>query len=314
MKKNRWLVVVNPHAGSGKCRKDWPVIQKSLEKYLVFDTVFTEYPKHAITLVRNALAEGYRKLISVGGDGTLNEVVNGIFLYHASISSEIILGVITVGTGNDWGRTHQMPSDYQEMARVINERNLVKHDVGKAKYQHALESESRYFLNIAGMGFDALVAKKVNVLKSKGYGGILVYMASLIGSLFQFNLPQVKILSHHKELYNGKAFLVAIGICRYNGGGMKLLPGADPFDGLLDVTLVKKVSKFKVAANLSKVFNGSFTKLKEVATFRGSQFVIESIPSHSLHLETDGESLGKSPILFEILPGALSIIVPNLHK
>ena len=310
MKNNKWFVIVNPKAGSGRCTRDWPEIKRLLDDYFVFEFVFTEKPKHAIDIVKEAVESGFRKIISVGGDGTLNEVVNGLLLFHKEKLNEITLGVITVGTGNDWGRTHKMPESYPEMIEVINKRNIFLHDVGKAKYRYAGDEESRYFLNIAGMGFDALVAKKVNVLKKKGYGGVIVYMVSLLSSLISFKTTRINISTDEEVIYNDDTFLVAIGICKYNGGGMMIIPDAKPDDGFFDMTIISKVSKMKVVANIKNVFDGTFVKLKEVKRFRAKRFTVKSEPPNSLHLETDGESLGLSPIDFEVLPKALKIIVP----
>lgn len=304
-------MVVNPKAGSGRGARDWPEIKQLLEKHFVFDYVFTKKRHHAIDIIKDAVNKGYRKFISVGGDGTLNEIVNGLFLFHTDKLTEVILGAITVGTGNDWGRTHKMPSGYKEMVDVINKRNIFFHDVGKAKYRYANEKKSRYFLNIAGMGFDALVAKKVNTLKEKGHGGIMVYLASLLSSLFSFKTTFINVYKDNKKVYGDETFLVAIGICKYNGGGMMLIPEAVPDDGYLDMTLISKVPKMKVLFNIKNVFDGTFVKLKEVKRFKAKRFTIESEPPHSLHLETDGESLGISPIDFEVLPKALKVIIPE---
>ncbi len=305
--------MVNPKAGSNKGKEDWPEIKKQLEsEKLEFDFVFTEYQRHAIQLVSQAIEKGYRKFISVGGDGTLNEVINGIFKKHRNLASEIILGVITVGTGNDWGRTHHMPDNYSEMVKIIKAQKLFSHDLGKAKYRYDGEDESRYFINIAGMGFDALVAKRVNTLKEKGYRGLMVYMYSLLSSLFQFKPTQITLWSGAEKLYSDNTFLTAIGICKYNGGGMKLLPDAIPDDGLFDVTVIRKVPRLKVLVNIKNVFDGSFVKLKEVERFRANKLTVVSDPPHALNLETDGESLGNSPLDFEVLPKALKVIVPAL--
>ena len=166
MKNDKWYVVVNPKAGSNKGKEDWPAIKKLLKAGSIdFDFVITKHQRHAILLVQQAVEKGFRKFISIGGDGTLNEVINGIFIKHQSLAPEIKLGVITVGTGNDWGRTHGMPEHYAEMVEIIKSEKLFSHDIGKAKYRYGEENESRYFINIAGMGFDAMVAKRVNTLK-----------------------------------------------------------------------------------------------------------------------------------------------------
>ncbi len=312
MKHNKWFVVVNPKAGSNKCKEDWPGIKTLLETNgFDFQFAVTQYQRHAIELVQNALESGFRKFISVGGDGTLNEVINGIFINHQQLLPEIVVGVVTVGTGNDWGRTHKMPAGYDKMIGVLKSQNIFNHDIGKAKYRFDNDDKNRYFINIAGMGFDAMVAKKVNVLKEKGFRGLLVYMYSLLSSLIGFKPTQLIIYSEGKMIYSNSTFLASIGICKYNGGGMMLLPDAIPDDGLFDVTIIRKVSRLKVLANIKNVFDGSFVKIKEVERFRGKSFTVISEPPHALNLETDGESLGNSPLDFEVLPKALKIIVPK---
>ena len=311
MKNDKWYVVVNPKAGSNKGQEDWPEIKRLLESAEIdFEFVITTHQRHAIQLVQEAIEKGFRKFISVGGDGTLNEVINGIFTKHQDLAAEIKLGVITVGTGNDWGRTHQMPDSYTEMVEVINAGKLYNHDIGKAKYRYGNDDESRYFINIAGMGFDAMVAKRVNTLKKKGYRGLMVYMFSLLSSLIQFKPAKLTIFSENEKIYSNSTFLASIGICRFNGGGMKLLPDAIPDDGLFDLTIIRKVPRLKVLANIKNVFDGSFVKLKEVERFREKNFTVVSDPPHALNLETDGESLGNSPLDFEVLPQAIRMIVP----
>ena len=312
MKQDSWFVVVNPKAGSNKCKRDWPEIKQLLnDNNFDFQFVLTEFPRHAIELVQQAIEKGYRKFISVGGDGTLNEVINGIFMNHQNLLSEIKLGVVTVGTGNDWSRTHNIPESYKETVNIIKSDNLFKHDVGKAKYHYGNENESRYFINIAGMGFDAMVAKRVNVLKKRGYRGLFVYMISLLSSLIQFKSTKLEIYTDNKKIYSDSSFLVSIGICRYNGGGMMLLPDAIPDDGLFDLTVIRKVTRLKVLANIKNVFDGSFVKIKEVERFQAKSFTIIADPPHTLNIETDGESLGNSPLDFEIVPRAINMIVPK---
>jgi YegS/Rv2252/BmrU family lipid kinase len=311
LKQDRWFVVVNPKAGSNKGKEHWPEIKNLLEaENFDFDFAITQYQRQAIQLVRQAVENGFRNFISVGGDGTLNEVINGIFMNHMDVAPQIILGVITVGTGNDWGRTHKMPDGYAEMVKVIKKKKLFSHDIGKAKYRFDDENKSRYFINIAGMGFDAMVAKRVNTLKEKGYRGLMVYMFSLLSSLIQFKPTKLTIFSENEKIYSNSTFLASIGICRFNGGGMKLLPDAIPDDGLFDLTIIRKVARIKVLANIKNVFDGSFVKLKEVERFRAKSFTVVSDPPHALNLETDGESLGSSPLDFEVLPKAVNMIVP----
>ncbi len=311
-----WLVIVNPHAGGSKAKDDWPKIKQLLtDEGFYYDVHFSEYPHHAISLVKQLIEEsGYSQVIAVGGDGTLNEVVNGIFQQQRINPKEITLGLITIGTGNDWGRMYHMPKNYKKQVKILKKGHVFLQDIGKVRYLHDKEENNRFFVNIAGMGFDALVAKKTNLLKQKGSGGPLSYLYSLVTGLFQFHPVHLEINSPGKKLFSGKIFSISIGICSYNGGGMKQLPNAIPNDGLFDVTIIKKASKSKVLRNIHKVYDGSFIHLDIVETYTGREFTITSSPNHKAFLETDGESLGHSPLHFEVEPSALALIVSKKMK
>jgi len=306
-----WYVIINPHAGSKKTQEDWPKIRKLLvENNFTIDSVFTEYPFHATELTMEAICNnGYRKIIVVGGDGTLNEVVNGVFKQDKVDPLDLTIGVITVGTGNDWGRMYGLPSEYSEQIEVLKNNKTFLQDVGQVNYLHHDDEKIHYFMNIAGMGFDALVAKKTNIAKQKGAGGVITYLVNLISGLFQFTYNNIEIEKEGKPLFIGKVFSMSIGICSYNGGGMMQLPFAVSDDGLFDVTVIRKVSRMKVIRNIKNLYDGSFVKIKEVETYTGKEFKITSIPQKSVFLETDGESLGNSPLYFNILPKAVKVII-----
>lgn len=306
-----WYIIINPHAGSKKTQDDWPKIRKLLGVHnFNFKSVFTEYQFHATELTREAIIKyGFRNIIIVGGDGTLNEVVNGIFKQSEVDPLDITLGIITVGTGNDWGRMYGLPTDYEDQIKVIKNKKTFIQDVGKVSYLHHDEEKVHYFMNIAGMGFDALVAKKTNIAKQKGAGGVITYLINLLTGLFQFTYNNIDIEKEGKPLFKGKVFSMSIGICSYNGGGMMQLPFAIPDDGLFDVTVIRKVSRMKVIRNIKNLYDGSFVKIKEVETFTGKEFKITSYPKKSVFLETDGESLGNSPLYFNILPKSIVVII-----
>ena len=306
-----WYVIVNPHAGSKKTEKDWPYIMKLLnDEGFSFKSVFTEFQYHATELARKAIVSmGHRKIIVVGGDGTLNEVLNGIIIQNDVATTDIMLGVISVGTGNDWGRMHNLPSSYAGQISVIKKEKTFLHDIGKVTYMHNEKTKIHYFINIAGMGFDALVAKKSNIAKQRGASGVITYMTSLLTGLFQYGHSYIEIEKGNHKIFSGKVFSMSIGICKYNGGGMMQLPNAIPDVGLFDVTVIRKVSKLKVIRNLSRLYDGSFIRMKEVETFTGSDFIITSIPENNVFLETDGESLGNSPLIFHVLPKAIKMLI-----
>lgn len=308
-----WLVIVNLHAGSQKGKRDWPEIKKLIEDAgLKTEIVFTEREHHAIEITKNNIEEnGFKKIIVVGGDGTMNEVVNGIFRQKRFKTTDITLGLITIGTGNDWGRHYGIHDEYSKMVETIVKGKTFVQDVGKVNYSHINSKEDRYFVNIAGMGFDALVAKKTNVSKKKGRGGLLIYLINLLHGLFQYDHTLLTVAADGEEVFKGKVFSLSIGICKYNGGGMMQLPFAISNDGLFDMTIIKKTSKFTVVKSIKNLYDGSFVKMKIVKTFTGKKFVIKATPANTLFLETDGESLGHSPLFFEIVPQSIKLIVRN---
>jgi YegS/Rv2252/BmrU family lipid kinase len=308
----KWLVIVNPHAGAKKAEKVWPEIRKMLkEAGFNIKCVFTEYIGHAVKIAHDFIVEkGYKNIIAVGGDGTFNEVVNGIFTQVKVLTSEIYLGMITVGTGNDWGRMYGFPEDFKEQIEIIKKGKTFLQDVGKVHYKYDETKKYRYFVNIAGMGYDALVVKKTNKMKEKGGGGTFAYLINLLAGLFQYKNVYLIIEDGEKTVFEGKVFSMSIGICKYNGGGMMQLPDAVPDDGLLDVTVIAKTTKWRVIRNIKNLFDGSFVNMPEVSQYKGKKFTITSRPHKALYLETDGESLGHSPLVFEILPKSVRILVP----
>lgn len=300
-------MIVNPNAGVKKGSKDWPKILELLKAEKVdFEYRLTESRGHAILLTGEAVDAGFRNICVVGGDGTLNEVLNGIMNAAGVTPDEITLGMIPVGTGNDWCRMFGIPFDYRGAIRVLKRRSTFLQDAGKVTYAHRKDQEVRWFMNVAGMGYDALVAKKTNVLKERGMGGPLTYMYFVFASLFQYKFMEAVIEVDGEVEFKGEIFSMNVGICKYNGGGMMQVPFAVPDDGLLDVTLIKKTPKWMVVRYARKLFDGSLVDLPIVSTFRGKHIRIRS--TGSIYLETDGESLGHTPFVFEILPRCLKIV------
>ncbi|MDT8393152.1 MAG: diacylglycerol kinase family lipid kinase [Bacteroidales bacterium] len=309
---HEWLVVVNPNAGNRRGEKDWPVIKNKLfEHGLKFKAVFTKGREHAISLTSAMIGEGYRKIIVVGGDGTLNEVVNGIFFQQSCSPDEMLIGMIPVGTGNDWGKMYDLPKKYGKAIKVINRGHTFVQDVGFVKYHDKDGEHERYFVNVSGMGYDALVAEKTNRMKDRGRGGSLAYLLNIFTGLFQYSYTPFVISVDGSEVFSGRVLSMNIGICKYNGGGLMQLPGAIPNDGLLDVTVIKATPRINIFKHITKLYDGTFIKLKFVSTFRGRECRIVSQPAGTVYLEADGESLGHSPLNFSVKQEALRFIIPK---
>jgi YegS/Rv2252/BmrU family lipid kinase len=304
--KQNWLVVVNPNAGRSKGKKDWNTIIGLLAKYgIEFDAQLTQTRRHAILLTQEGIKNGYRKIIVVGGDGTMNEVVNGVFTQKECPTTDITLAMVMVGTGNDWGKLFGIHPDYEQAITIIAEHKIRLQDIGIVDYYHGTTRESRYFINIAGLGFDAVVVKRTNIQKDKGHKGKLIYFVNLLRSLLSYKHTVTSVEIDGNKLQDD-IFTISIGIGRFSGGGMMQTPNAIPDDGLFDITIIKKIRKGEVIRSLKMLYDGSILEHPKIQGFMGKDILIDSDPL--IHLEADGESLGHSPIEFRIIPKSVNII------
>lgn len=242
---NDWLVIVNPNAGNGKGSKDWHIISDLLKKENLPHSVrFTERKGHAIIFTLEGIAAGYRNIVTVGGDGTLNEVVNGVFTGNTCPATDITLALIPVGTGNDWGRMFGIPLDYEKAVKIIGEGKNMLHDIGMIRYSDALSDTKRYFINIAGLGFESIVVKRTNIQKDKGHSGKLIYFYNLLMSLLSYKNTRAEINIDGKSIM-ADVFSINVGNGKYCGGGMRQTPDALPNDGFLDVTIINGMGKLR---------------------------------------------------------------------
>lgn len=307
-----WLVIVNPNAGVGKGLKDWEPISQILHEHnFDYEVVFTEKKLHAIYLVQEKIEQGYRKIIVVGGDGTINEVVNGIFQQSIVETSDITIGMISVGTGNDWVRTFNIPTNYDEAINIIKKEKTLLQDAGIVKYYNNAINNIRYFINMAGLGFDAMVAERTNADKERGKKNPFIYLKNLLSSLIDYKSVKAKIIVDGQEV-NDKFFSIGVGIGQFNGGGMQQAPKAIPDDGLFDLTLIKQMNTFRVVASIRRLYNGTIAKHKRVETYLAKNILVES--KMPILLEADGEALGHSPFEFDIIPKSIKVIVNHLNK
>jgi YegS/Rv2252/BmrU family lipid kinase len=309
----KWFVIVNPNAGKRRGQHDWKQISRMISSAGIdYLSYFTEHRGHAMELTRKYIHNGFRNIIVVGGDGTLNEVVNGIFTQKHVDPLEVTLAMIPVGTGNDWCRMFGIPSEYDKAIDVIVKRNRFLQDVGILEYS-GLDGRriKRYFVNIAGMGFDAMVAEKTNRQKDLGKSNPLSYFVNIFSSLFGFQTVKTTIKLRDKTIHSD-VFSMTAAIGRFNGGGMKQAPDAVPDDGLFDITIIRPIGKFKVIRNILKLLDGSYIRLPEVSTWQSDSIRIESLKE--IYVETDGESLGHTPFDFSILPKSLHIVTGNGYE
>jgi len=302
-----WVVLINPMAGAQRSLDDWGNISSLLDQNnITYQHHVTEYRRHSIKLVRGFLARGYRNFIIAGGDGLLNEAVNAIFTQMAVDPKQVTLAVIPLGTGNDWARTFGIPFDPENAVRVIRDGKTLRHDIGRVFCQVQGQEKCHYFINMCGMGFDAEVNMKVAADRDSGHLGPIKYKYHIFTTLMGYAPTEVTLNLDGKETHH-QVFSMALGIGRYNGGGMKQLPFAVPDDGVFDLSIIKTITRMKVMRSVNKLYDGSFVQLPEVATYTGKAIQIESEPK--CRIEADGEALGESPFRFEILPQAINVII-----
>jgi len=304
--KQEYFVIVNPNAGNGKGKKDWNRIQAIFERENIkISHKFTGAKGDAIQITRDAIASGFRKIVSVGGDGTLNEIVNGVFTQEHCSSLEITIGMIPVGTGNDWGRMFGIPLLYEGSVKLISENKVMAHDIGLLKYYDGTTEKKRYFINIAGFGFEAVVVKKSNKQKDKGRSNPAVYFFNLLSSLVTYSNASVN-LTIDGYTTQASVFSVNVGNGRYCGGGMRQTPDAMPDDGVFDVTVIKDMGRIEIIRNLKILYDGTILSHPKVDGYRAKNIRVES--EEELFAEADGESLGHTPLEFSIIPAGLNVI------
>lgn len=300
--------MVNPHAGGGKGRRHWTTIKECLEQAgLSFEFACTEFKYHAVQLTVEAIARGYRRFVAVGGDGTLNEVVNGMFIQQDVPTDNFRLAVVAVGTGNDWLRMFGHPRDYQQQAQIIADGHLFWQDVGVVEYHSTGVPQKRYFVNSAGCGFEADVVSCTNRLKDAGRKGVLLYIFSLLRVLFGHRSAQMQVQVDDSTVSSCATFSLTAGIGRYTGGGMRQAPFASANDGLFDVTIIRRMSKLNVLFSLHRLYNGTVLDHSKISGQRGVSVRVESEPA--VNVEADGESLGQTPMSLSLKPLALAIVV-----
>lgn len=306
--QDQWFIIRNPISGNGKGEKDWPKIQTLLNQHgLTFKSARSDYFKHTIELAKQAYADGFRKIMAIGGDGTINEIVNGIASENEDHLSEITLAVLPIGKGNDWVRTMGLKGNYEEILQQIKAQNTIKQDIGRMETTMPdAENSISYFANLATAGFSGFVATKVNAMVQAGKKvGVTVYLIQLLKCLFKYKLPKTGLEINGKKIETN-LFTLAAGIGKSNGGGMKQAPDAIPDDGLFDITVINNATKWMVISNIARLFSGTFVKHPQVDQYRSDSLKIEG---ENIIIEADGELFGHAPARFTLLPNKLTVII-----
>ncbi len=308
-KEQRWFVIVNPTAGVNRAGKRWPKISEMLTQAgLEHDHGFTQRRGHGAVMARNAIREGYRKIITIGGDGTNNEVMNGVLKQKVVPSNEITYSIIPVGTGNDWIKTHKIPKNTKKVIALIKAGKTSYQDIGLVTYDEEGTEKKRYFMNVAGMSYDAFVAK-VSHERRNFVTNQLFYFYLIFSCLWKF-VPRKARIIYDGKVVEDEFYTINIGICRYSGGGMQFVPHAVPDDGLFALTMAQNMPKWRVITATPRFYTGNIESHPKVSVAQVKSIKVEDMGGKPTLVEVDGEFLGGTPVEFSILEKALKIIVP----
>ena len=298
----QWLAVLNPVSGGGRGLRQRARIERLLRECGIdYRLMVSEHAGQAIALARDAAHSGCRRFVCIGGDGTLNEVLNGALEAGAG---ETTLALIPVGRGDDWARTFGIPRDFEAAVRLIAAGHTRQQDVGVARFERGGSAVQRHFINVAGVGFDAYVVQRTRVLRL----GPLTYLAGLLQGFLTFRAPRLRVTAG-AFVREEKMFLAFAAVGRYCGGGMQVAPQAIVDDGEFDVVTVGEVSKGELVVNLRRLFDGTLPEYAKVKTARAAQVRVEAVPP--AQVEADGELLGQTPVTFSVLPRAVRVVVPK---
>ena len=299
--------IVNPHAGNGSTGSSWPFIEALAKDRLgLFDTYMTRKPGDAVIFAKNAIAEKTSLLVCVGGDGTLNEVVNGVMNHEESIRSNVRLGFIPNGTGCDFVRTVSIPQNAGQAMDLIASGHTRSIDLGVLVFQdHNGHDRCRYFHNIASFGLGGEVAQRVN-RTTKALGPFISFMWATLMSVFLYGTKSIRILidgSIEKEV---SVWNMVVANGQYHGGGMWVAPDASVCDGLLHLTIIGDLTIPEVFLNLSKLYNGRIYDIDKVIARTCRK--VAAISDDRVLLEVDGEQPGMLPMGAKMVPDAIRII------
>jgi YegS/Rv2252/BmrU family lipid kinase len=310
------LIILNPHAGSGRAGKLWskiePLLWQELGELVI---AVTQHPEEVATHLDKARAAGLTRVIAIGGDGTNHALVNELIRLNRSDPSgpQMTFGCLPIGTGRDWARTLGIPFTPADAVRWIKSAHPSPLDAGELVTEQANgATATRHFLNIASVGISGMITSQINQLIERRPW---TFYRATVEALLRYRPPHMTIRLDGMLWYEGEAYIVAIANGRTFGHGMKIAPNADYGDGMFDVVLVEGMPRTRILAALNTVYSGTHLKRSDVHIQRARVAEVECSGGSvgPLSLELDGENAVGNKLRFEVLPGALSTLTkPSL--
>jgi YegS/Rv2252/BmrU family lipid kinase len=299
------LIIVNPRSGRGISQQQWASSAVVIRDHFgPFECRFTQDSGDAAKIAEEEAKNGRRLLIAMGGDGTISEVANG--LLRSGMDS--VLGILPAGTGSDFRRTLGISSDLHRAAKNLKAADTRRMDVGHLVFvNHSGRPEERYFVNMASFGMSGKVAMRAN-RSTKLLGGGFTYAAATLSTLLSYTRPEVILSIDEQEALRLRILTVCVANGPTFGGGMRIAPDAKLNDGLFDVTMIGAMKTMQILLQSHRLYSGDLRGLEKVAMRRARKLKAQPAENGSeVLLEVDGETPGRLPASFEILPAALRI-------
>ena len=293
--QERYYFIVNPVSGSGRGKQEFLRACALLDAAgAEYSFAYTEYHAHAKELARAALDAGERCIVAVGGDGTLNEVASVL------ANTGVTLGLLPFGTGNDFSQALRIPQDTAGAVDILLTASSRRVDAARAN--------DAFFVNVSGFGFDVDVVHYTEKYK-KRFNGMLPYMLGVMQSLLRLHPVPVRVEPEQGEAFDTTALLFSACNGTQFAGGMHLAPLSDPADGLLDICILKGIGRIAFLRLLPRYIKGEHLSSKHIVYFKARR--VTAMTNAGLTLNLDGELGSQTPVTFEAMPGALTVLAPT---
>lgn len=295
--------IVNPHSAGGRTGRMWPALRKKIPGNL--EVRMTAAPNEATNLTRHALREGFDRIIAVGGDGTINEVVNGFFEHDAPVNPNASLAVIPLGTGGDFRRSLGIDS-VDSAISLLEQGYPTRIDIGRVRHRcPSGEMKLRYFANVVSFGMGGEVAARAkNALSRVSGKAAFLYATAEVFLRYSPKMVELRLDGEPAGVRFG-ILNIAIGNGRYHGGGMHVCPRARLDDGLLEVTVIEALGMYELARDMKVLYSDNLYVHPKTRHFHARTVIAEAATPVSI--EVDGEPLGTLPVELSLMPRAIPI-------
>jgi len=301
---NKWFAIANPKSRAGKSEGLLNRVEALLIKNQIdFELHKTSVAGDEIMLVEKATSLGYRKILCIGGDGTIQKIVAGIQIQKNIPKENILFGLVPLGTGNDWANSKGISLKISESIPFLNSGKIKAQDVGLANIKANEKEIKRYFITYSGVGFDSFMLKKIQSYK---WLGKFSYLFCALMNFMNYKNIEVEIETDDAKI-NSRVFLLGVGLCKFTGGGMQLIKTPAGANGPLNMTIAQDLSKTEIIKIFFSLFNGGVFKKRKILTLSSEKILIVA-KNTVLTCQGDGEIFGAGKVSYSVVKKGLRYI------